>query len=91
MSAGFCEALPGIVSMRTSGEFQVWFTNILGCALGVSDISWFVNVIASSESEALELAIIQAQALNRGSGLPPHGLRVGDSDIRRLAVVVKRP
>lgn len=70
-------------------EFHVWFTNITGCALGISDISWAVTVTAASESEALELALERARAVNREVGLPPHGLRVSDSELRRLAIVVE--
>jgi hypothetical protein len=36
------------------GYFTVWFTNITGCAVGISDISWCVTVSAESETDALE-------------------------------------
>ena len=71
-------------------EFQVWFTNITGCVLGISDISWSVAVTAASEAEAVELALECARAVNRESGLPPHGLRVSDQELRRLACVLPR-
>ena len=73
-------------------EFEVWFTNITGCALGISDISWAVTVTAGSEAEAIERALEEARVLNRRSGLPPHGLRVTEAELRRLACVLpKRP
>ena len=56
------------------GEFQVWFKNITGYALGISDISWSVTVTATSEAEAVELAVERARVVNRELGLPPHGL-----------------
>src|SRR5262245_53852215 len=56
--------------------YNVWFTNVTGCALGLSDISWNVTVAAGSEAEALELGLEDARALNREFGMPPHGLRV---------------
>ncbi len=70
------------------GEFRVWFTNITGCAMGISDISWTVTVTAASEAEALELTLDRARAVNRESGLPPHGIRISESELRRLAGVL---
>jgi hypothetical protein len=72
---------------RMSGVFRVWFTNITGCAMGISDISWSVTVAAASEAEAVELALERARVVNRGSGLPPHGLRVSEQQLRHLACV----
>ncbi len=71
-----------------STEFRVWFTNLTGCALGISDISWGVTVSAASEAEALESALEQARTLNRESGLPPHGIRVGEEELRRMACMI---
>jgi hypothetical protein len=70
------------------GEFKVWFTNITGCAVGISDISWFVTVTAVSEAQAVELALEEARVVNRVSGLPTHGLRVSEAELRRLACVL---
>jgi hypothetical protein len=67
--------------------YTVWFTNITGCAIGVSDISWSVTVSAESEAVALEQGLAEARALNREFGLPPHGLRVSEDELRRLAFV----
>jgi hypothetical protein len=69
-------------------EYDVWFTNITGCALGISDISWSVSVTASCEAEAMELALDQARTLNGVSGLPPHGIRVSEKELRQLAHVL---
>jgi hypothetical protein len=66
-------------------QLDVWFTNITGCALGISDISWFVTVTASTEMGAMELALDQARILNDESGLPPHGIRVSEDRLRQLA------
>jgi len=70
--------------------YTVWFTNITGCALGISDISWHVMVTARSECEALELGLKDAQELNREFGMPPHGIRVNDEELRNLAHVQLR-
>ncbi len=70
------------------GQFWVGFTNINGCALGISDILWSVTVTAASEAEALEVALEKARVVNRESGLPPHGLRVSEAELRRLACVL---
>ena len=74
-----------------SGEFQDWFTNFTGCAFGISDISCTVTVTASSDSEALEVALMLAQAAFGESGLPPHGIRVSEPQMRRMAIVRKLP
>ena len=66
-------------------EFEVWFTNVTGCAVGSSAISWSATVSAESEEKAVELALEQARLLNRGAGLPPHGLRVSDAYLQSLA------
>jgi hypothetical protein len=73
-----------------SDHFKVVFTNITGCALGISDIMWSVTVTAGSEAEALEAAIEQAQVVNRHSGMPPHGIQVSEPELRRLASVVPK-
>ena len=67
--------------------YTVWFTNITGCAVGISDISWCVTVSAESEAAALEQGLVEARALNREFGLPPHSIRVSDEELRRLACV----
>jgi len=68
--------------------YRVWFTNITGCAFGISDISLYVSVSADSESEALLLATKEASVINTESGLPLHGIRVSESELRRLACVL---
>jgi hypothetical protein len=70
-----------------SGYYTVWFTNVTGCAVGINDISWRVTVAAGSEAEALEQGLEEARALNREFGLPPHGLKVSEVELRRLASV----
>ena len=70
------------------GAYRVWFTNITGCAVGISGISWSVTVAAESEAAALDSALEKARVINRESGLPPHGLRVSDEELRRLACVL---
>jgi hypothetical protein len=70
-------------------EYRVWFTNLTGCAVGVNDVSWTVTVPANSESEALDRALEQARLLNDQSGLPPHGRRVSEAELRRLACVLR--
>src|SRR5262249_38892188 len=74
-------------SAQMSQEFDVWFTNMLGCAVGISDISWSVTVTASTGEEAMELALVRARKLNDELGLPPHGIRVSESKLRQLAHV----
>ena len=69
-------------------EYRVWFTNITGCAVGISDISWFVTVAAESETAAVESALERARIVNDESGLPPHGLRVSEGELRRLVCVL---
>jgi hypothetical protein len=69
-------------------DFRLCFTNITGCAVGISEISWFVTVTAESEAEAIELAIEQARIVNCETGFPPHGTRVSESELRRLACVL---
>ena len=69
------------------GRYWVFFTNPTGCAIGISDISWSVTVAADSEAEALELGLKDALALNREFGMPPHGLKVSEAELRRLATV----
>lgn len=75
----------GVTCVR--GYYSVWFTNITGCATGISDISWHVTVSAESEAEALEKGLKDARALNREFGMPPHGLKVSEDELRRLAHV----
>jgi hypothetical protein len=72
-------------------EFDVWFSNFTECVLGLSDISWSVTVTANTEAEALELAMAQAMILNRDSGMPPHGIRLSEDRLRRLAYVAAQP
>lgn len=59
--------------------------------MGISDISWSVSVIAPSELEALELAVEQARPLNRGSGMPPHGIHLSEAELREVAFVLPLP
>lgn len=68
-------------------QFRVWFTNVTGCAIGISDISLFLTVDADTETKALDIALEQAQVINEKSGLPPHGIRVTESELRKLALV----
>ena len=70
-----------------SRQFSVLFANIAECAIGISDVSWSVAVTASSKQEAIELAIKKALARNRESGMPPHGIQVSESELRRWAFV----
>ena len=73
-----------------SDNFKVMFTNLNGCAVGISDIFWSVTVAAGSEEEAIETAIEQAQAVNHDSGMPPHGIQVTEHELRRLACVIPK-
>jgi hypothetical protein len=75
-------------SARGRRGYTVLFTNITGCALGISDISWWVTVSAESEAAALEQGLAEARAINRDVGLPPHGIRVNEDDLLRLACVL---
>lgn len=68
-------------------EYTVLFTNLTGCAMGISDINWSVKVVADSESTAIELALGKARVLNREKGMPPHGIRLRVKDLRDLAIV----
>jgi len=67
--------------------YTVWFTNFVGCALGISDISWGITVSATSESEALEIGMKEARTLNREFGMPPHNIRVSEAELRQMATV----
>jgi hypothetical protein len=70
--------------------YTVWFSSVdprTNRALGPEDFCWCVTVAAGSEAEALELGLPDARDLNRELGLPPHGLRVSEEELRRLAYV----
>jgi hypothetical protein len=67
--------------------YTVWLTNVTECAVGIGDISWNVTVAAASESEALNLGLEQARALNREFGLPPNRIKVSDEELRSMAHV----
>ena len=68
-------------------HYTVWFTNVTGRKVGTSDISWCVTVSARSEAEALEMGMADAIILNREFGMPPHGIRMMEEELRRLARV----
>jgi len=68
-------------------EYTVLFSNFTRCAIGISDINWVVKVIADSESSAIELALERARIQNREAGMPPHGIRVTEDELRDLATV----
>jgi hypothetical protein len=51
------------------------------------DQRWSVKVVADSEASAVELAMGKARALNHEKGMPPHGIRLRDDDLRTLATV----
>ncbi|MCC6492601.1 MAG: hypothetical protein IT424_06235 [Pirellulales bacterium] len=68
-------------------QYRVWFTNVTGCAAGISNVSLELSVAAIDEADALERALAEAQAINRRSGLPPHGLRLDESYLRTLACI----
>lgn len=72
-------------------EYTVLFTNLTGCAIGISDINWSVKVVADSEASAIELALTRARVLNREKGMPPHGIRLRAEDLRNLAFVFGDP
>lgn len=71
-------------------DYNVVFTNINGCAVGISDIHLTVSVTANSELAAIEAALINAQKVNDSTGLPPHGIRVSERDLRKLVVVMPK-
>lgn len=71
--------------------YTVLFSNLTGCAVGISDINWSVKVVADSEASAIELALEQARVLNDKKGMPPHGIHVRDEDLRNLAFVYSEP
>ena len=78
--------------MDEKRQHRVMFSNLTGCAVGISDIMWQVDVLASSEDDAMALAIELARIMNAETGMPPHGIRVSDRELRRLAFVVpERP
>jgi hypothetical protein len=68
-------------------EYHVVFSNLTGCAVGVSEILWSTKVQATSEDEALRLAMAEATKLNATLGMPPHGLHVSPSCLESLAYV----
>ncbi len=68
--------------------FDVLFVNWDGCVIGVSDISWSVTVEAEFKSDAVELALEAARLVNHQTGMPPHGIRVSEEQLRRLAYVI---
>jgi hypothetical protein len=73
--------------LRVLVHYTVRFTNITGCAIGISDISWCVTVRAESEADALEQGLAEAREYNQEFGLPPHGIRVNEEELRRQACV----
>jgi hypothetical protein len=79
-----------MAGMAGSKEFQVWFCNLTGCASGISDVSLTVTVSAESEPEAKILAISRACEISDSTGLPPHGIRLSENELKRLAYVLPR-
>jgi hypothetical protein len=73
------------VSVR--GYYAVSFSNDGESIVGVGEISWCVTVAAESEDNALELGLEEARVFNREFGLPPHRLKIGEAELRRLARV----
>ena len=72
------------------GYYVVWFTNVpdvVGRPVAPGDIQWHVTVAAESEADALRVGLADARALNRGFGLPPHGIRVTEAELQELARV----
>jgi hypothetical protein len=72
-------------------EYTVLFSNVTGCAMGISDINWSITLLADSEASAIELALRHARAVNASRGMPPHGIRLSESSLRDLAFVYGKP
>jgi hypothetical protein len=72
-------------------EYTILFSNFTGCAIGISDINWSVKVVSDSEASAIGLAPERARVLNREKGMPPHGIRLADDDLRDLAIIYGEP
>jgi hypothetical protein len=70
-------------------EYLVVFSNLTGCAAGISEISWSTRVRAASEAAALRCAIALATRQNEEAGLPPHGLRVSPAYLESLACICR--
>jgi hypothetical protein len=68
-------------------EYQVVFSKQTGCTAGESEILWSTKVQATSEAEALRLAMAEATRLNETSGMPPHRVHVSQSFLESLASV----
>lgn len=69
-------------------QFKAMVSNLTGCAVGISDFLWNATVRASCESDATELAIKLATLANKEHGLPPHGIRLTEDEIRHYLVVL---
>ena len=67
-------------------RFEVIFSNLTGCAVGISDIMLVVEVLADSKESAIDKAVSEACTINESSGMPPHGIRVSEQELRRLVV-----
>lgn len=72
-------------------EFRIWFTNVTGCAIGETEISWEITVAAENEAEALRIAQDRAVKRNQEAGLPPHGLKLNEGYLRTLGMVLDLP
>lgn len=71
-----------------ASTYRVWFCNLTGCATGISDINLTITVNAASEDEALSIALREAREINDAEGMPPHGIKVNDEELRELACVM---
>lgn len=68
-------------------KFDALIVNLGECVLGSSDIGWSTEVEAESEAEAFELRVAEAVSVSESEGLPPHGIKTSEEDIRRLLIV----
>lgn len=68
-------------------KFRVIFSNLTGCAIGISDYYWSVVIEAPTDDEAKKIGISYAEELSRTTGFPPHGLRLGEFEINKAVVL----
>jgi hypothetical protein len=47
-----------------------------------------IGLSAGSEAEALDAALRKALGVNSRVGMPPHGIRVSEEELRRQAIVM---
>src|SRR5262245_5457555 len=87
---GDCDACGGFTPVVPRDDvYYVTFTNRTDLFADLAPDQYFLGTAqkAISEAEALESAIPWALGVMHRVGLPPHGIRVGEVELRRQAMV----